>query len=258
MTGRMPGVQGHRPSQRVSKKKLQDGFRRAGIPVMNQIQTRDPDEPYERLHALIVDGSLRPGEALSERSLAERLQVGRTPIREAVKRLARDGLLDIVPMRGTFVREMTVSDLREIHEMRIALEGMAAFLAARHGSCASLDDVAARLRALADQIVAGETLDVDDAQSIGWMFHDAMFECADNQRLRQTYQNLRAQSGLALRRVERYSAERTREAVFEHLDICAAIQSGDGEKARSLVYAHLERAMRIRLTFLAHPGEKRP
>jgi DNA-binding GntR family transcriptional regulator len=223
---------------------------------MNQTQTSESDESYVRLRALIVDGSLRPGEALSERSLAERLQIGRTPIREAVKWLARDGLLEIVPMRGTFVREMSVSDLREIHEMRIALEGMAAFLAARHGSCASLDDAAARLQALAEGMTAGKALDVDEAQSIGWTFHDAMFECADNQRLRQTYQNLRAQSGLALRPI-RYSVERTKEAVLEHLEICAAIQAGDGEQARRLVYAHLERAMQTRLKFLAHLGEER-
>ncbi|MEW6339211.1 MAG: GntR family transcriptional regulator [Paraburkholderia sp.] len=224
---------------------------------MNQTQTSESDEPYERLRALIVNGSLRPGEALSERSLAERLQVGRTPIREAVKWLARDGLLEIVPMRGTFVREMSVGDLREIHEMRIALEGMAAFLAARRGSCASLDDTAARLEALAEGIAAEQALDVDEAQSIGWAFHEAMFECADNQRLRQAYQNLRAQSGLALRRVERYSVERTREAVLEHLEICTAIKAGDGEQARRLVYAHLERALQIRLKFLAHLGEER-
>jgi len=224
---------------------------------MNQTQTSESDEPYDRLRALIVNGSLRPGEALSERSLAERLQVGRTPIREAVKWLARDGLLEIVPMRGTFVREMSVGDLREIHEMRIALEGMAAFLAARRGSCASLDDTAARLEALAEGIAAEQALDVDEAQSIGWAFHEAMFECADNQRLRQAYQNLRAQSGLALRRVERYSVERTREAVLEHLEICTAIKAGDGEQARRLVYAHLERALQIRLKFLAHLGEER-
>jgi DNA-binding GntR family transcriptional regulator len=224
---------------------------------MNQPQTSESDEPYDRLRALIVNGSLRPGEALSERSLAERLQVGRTPIREAVKWLARDGLLEIVPMRGTFVREMSVGDLREIHEMRIALEGMAAFLAARRGSCASLDEAATRLQALAEAIAAEKALDVDEAQSIGWAFHDAMFECADNQRLRQTYLNLRAQSGLALRRVERYSVERTREAVLEHLEICTAIKAGDGEQARRLVYAHLERALQIRLKFLAHLGEER-
>jgi len=224
---------------------------------MNQIETSEIPEPYASLRALIVDGSLRPGEALSERSLAERLQVGRTPIREAVKWLARDGLLEIVPMRGTFVREMSVADLREIHEMRLALEGMAAFLAARHGPGASLDTAAAGLQALVAGVGAGRALDIDEAQSIGWAFHDDMFECADNGRLRQTYRNLRDQSGLALRRVERYSAERTKQAVLEHLEIYAAIQAGDADGARGLVYGHLERAMQIRLKFLAHMGEER-
>jgi len=202
-----------------------------------------------RLRALILDGSLRPGEALSERGLAELLQIGRTPLREAVKWLARDGLLDVVPMRGTFVRQMSMADLKEIHEMRVALEGMAAFLAARHGPCATLDDAAAQLNEIC-RVAADSPMDVDEAQKAGWVFHEAMFECADNGRLQQTYRNLRDQSGLALRRIERYDLERTKQAVAEHLNIYAAIVERDGEKARHLVYLHLEQALQIRLAYL--------
>lgn len=223
---------------------------------MNHLETTGEDAPYERLRALIVDGSLRPGESLSERGLSERLQVGRTPIREAIKWLARDGLLEIVPMRGTFVRQISVADLGEIHEMRLALESMAAYLAARHGPCATLTSAAQRLEEIAALAGAHQELDVDEAQRVGWLFHDAMFECTDNRRLQQSYRNLRDQSGLALQRVERYDVDRTRQAVLEHLEIYSAIVARDSEQARSLAWSHIENALQVRLKLLAGLGRE--
>jgi len=90
----------------------------------------DRDRAYALLRDLVISGEFAPDEPLSERSLSSRLALGRTPIREALKALARDGLLTIHPMRGTFLRQMSFDDLREIHELRLALEGMAAYLAA--------------------------------------------------------------------------------------------------------------------------------
>ncbi|MFX6230515.1 GntR family transcriptional regulator, partial [Acinetobacter baumannii] len=82
---------------------------------------------------LVVSGEVAADVALSERTLAETLGLGRTPVREALTALAKDGLLTIHPMRGTFVRQLSFDDLREIHEMRLGLEGLAAFLAASRG-----------------------------------------------------------------------------------------------------------------------------
>src|SRR6266702_1310192 len=161
----------------------------------------DRDRAYTLLRDLVISGSFAPDEPLSERSLSSRLALGRTPIREALKALAKDGLLTIHPMRGTFVRQMSFDDLREIHELRLALEGMAAYLAAAHGPTEPLRHCAEELR----RIQQSATLDVEDAQHVGWAFHDEMFRAIGNGRLAQAYDNLRAQSGagrIALREPE--------------------------------------------------------
>lgn len=207
------------------------------------------DTAYTRIRELIVSGALPPGAPVSERGLSENLGIGRTPVREAVKALAREGLLEIVPMRGTFVRQLSVDDLREIHETRLALEGMAAYLAAERGVTDELRRCAAELEALAH----AEPLDVDVAQRVGWAFHEAMFRATGNRRLLVLYGDLRAQNGLALQKIEHYDVQRTHDAVREHLRIFKAIEAGDASGAQREVWAHLTQAMQARLSVLA-PG----
>ncbi|RAI45548.1 GntR family transcriptional regulator [Rhodoplanes roseus] len=209
------------------------------------------DDAYARIRDLVVSRAIDPDEPLSERSLAEALGLGRTPVREALRALTQDGLLVVHPMRGTFVRRLSFDDLREIHEMRLALEGLAAFLAATRGSTPDLDDCVAQLRPL----VAAETIDVDAAQQVGWAFHDALFRAAENGRLTAAYEALRAQSGLALQTMRRYSPDRTRQAVREHLDIHAAIAARDPEAAQQRMWRHLASAFDARLQAL---GATRP
>src|SRR6266702_354531 len=122
------------------------------------------DRAYALLRDLVISGEFSADEPLSERSLSNRLAFGRTPVREALMALARDGLLTIHPMRGTFVRQMSFDDLREIHELRLALEGMAAYLAATHGPTDALRHCASELR----RIQQSTTVDVEDAQHAGW------------------------------------------------------------------------------------------
>lgn len=223
---------------------------------MNQTQ-RTPalsDSAYNAIRALIVSGEIRAGEALSERALSERFGISRTPVREAIRALANDGLLEIVPMRGTFVRQLSVRDLSEIHEVRLALEGMAAWLAAQKGVTPALEEVAVRLRALDAQGEQGMPLDVDITQRVGWQFHEAMFAAADNVRLTETYHALRTQNGLALQRIPHYDAERTRAAVREHLAIFDAIAAGRPEEALRHVWDHLTHAMQARLQALVPPA----
>ncbi|MGH2627988.1 MAG: GntR family transcriptional regulator, partial [Anaerolineales bacterium] len=93
-----------------------------------------PSEPkvVHRLRHLILSRQLRPGERLVQSDLAEQLGVSRTPIREALHRLASDGLVTIAPHKGATVAKFLLSDLEEIYSVRIALEGYAAYLAAQH------------------------------------------------------------------------------------------------------------------------------
>ena len=209
------------------------------------------DDAYTRIRDLVISGEFTPDEPLSERGLSSMLGLGRTPIREALKSLAKDGLLTIHPMRGTFVRQLSFDDLREIHEIRLALEGMAAYLAAVRGPTEALMSCAARLRELA--LLA--SIDVEEAQQVGWTFHDELFRATANDRLAQMYDNLRAQSGLALQKMRQYSQERTRQAVKEHLEIHAAVEAGDPEEAQRRMWRHLSSAFEARLKAL---GAVRP
>ncbi|WGD49075.1 GntR family transcriptional regulator [Bradyrhizobium sp. CB1650] len=216
----------------------------------------DRDRAYSLLRNLVISGEFAPDEPLSERSLSSRLALGRTPIREALKALAKDGLLAIHPMRGTFVRQMSFDDLREIHELRLALEGMAAYLAATRGPTGPLRNFAEDLR----RIQSNATLDVEEAQQVGWAFHDELFRATGNGRLAQAYDNLRAQSGLALQKMRQYSIERTRQAVSEHLEIYAAVEANDPDAAQQRMWQHLSSAFEARLTALGairtqYPGQ---
>ncbi len=211
----------------------------------------DRDRAYALLRDLVISGEFSADEPLSERSLSNRLAFGRTPVREALMALARDGLLTIHPMRGTFVRQMSFDDLREIHELRLALEGMAAYLAATRGPTDALRNCAAELK----RVQALAAIDVEEAQQIGWAFHDELFRATANARLAQAYDNLRAQSGLALQKMPQYSPDRTRQAVNEHLGIHAAIEARDPDAAQQRMWRHLSSAFEARLKAL---GTVRP
>lgn len=97
-----------------------------------------PLRAYEIIKGWIVNQDLGPGMKLQEDALAERLGVSRTPIREALSRLAHEGLVTMVPRRGTFVVDLTQEDIVDLYEVREAIEGMAARLAARRRTAEQL------------------------------------------------------------------------------------------------------------------------
>ncbi|MGE0722840.1 MAG: GntR family transcriptional regulator [Alphaproteobacteria bacterium] len=216
---------------------------------MGQIVALDSDSAYARIRALLADGALGPNQPLSERALAERVGLGRTPVREALKRLARDGLVQVVPMRGTFVRVPGIDEVREIYEVRLALEGMAAELAAERGPTEALTACAERLRAAGPR-------DLDAAQRLGWDFHDLVVGAARNARLAAVYESVRLPM-VTLRSARPIEPARIVQTIGEHVAIYDAIAAGDGPCARRLVVEHLGRAVVARVaidgTSLAMP-----
>ncbi|SFC10122.1 DNA-binding transcriptional regulator, GntR family [Polaromonas sp. OV174] len=208
------------------------------------------DLAYDRVRQSILSRQLAAGSAVSERGLSEALGLGRTPVREAIKTLAQEGFLEIVPMRGTFVRQLTLQDLREIHEVRLGLEGIASVLAAQRGPSEELRQCAQQLWAMQASTVP---LNTDAAQKLGWHFHEAIFRAAGNQRLLALYRNLRAQSGLALQHNEHYDRLRVPEAIGEHLHIYAAIEAQDADAAQRRTWDHLTGALQTKLRLLTAP-----
>ena len=217
----------------------------------NSIVDNTPTErdlAYRKVRESILSQRLAAGAAVSERGLSEALGLGRTPVREAIKTLVQEGFLEVVPMRGTFVRQLTLQDLREIHEVRLGLEGIASVLAARRGGSAELRQCAGELQALQDGTAA---LDIAAAQRLGWRFHEAIFRAAGNDRLLGLYRNLRAQSGLALQQNDQYDTLRVRDVIREHLLIHAAIVAQDLEAAQRHTWDHLNQALQTKLRLLS-------
>lgn len=209
---------------------------------MNQPDQNDREQAYTRIKGLIAAGAILPDEAISERSLAVQLGLGRTPVREALKAFARYGLLEVVPMRGTFLRRPSIDDVREIYEVRLAMEGMAAYLVAQRGATPELLAFRKRLtsyfgRRGAESIAA--------MHRVGWDFHEAIVRATGNKRMLQTYEALRLPI-MALRSGRPVGVDQAIKSLREHLAILDAIEKGDEALAQSSIMDHLAGVLEAR------------
>lgn len=143
----------------------------------------DTQIAYIQLRSRILDGRLAPGDPLSPRNVADDLMLGHTPVRSAIQRLVVEGLVEVIPKKGTYVSAPTNNDLREIFEVRLALESTAAYLAAVNGATDGLTRTAEQLRQLLDQPSTNLTIE----QRTEWVFHQEMFAASHNERLFTTY-----------------------------------------------------------------------
>jgi DNA-binding GntR family transcriptional regulator len=189
------------------------------------------DKAYHELRGLIVALELAPGAVIDERELIERLGIGRTPVREALRRLAHERLVEVYPRRGMFVTGVDVRQLARLSEVRAVLEPEAARLAAERAT----DDDRARFDALFAELDAGgsELMQLDER------IHRAVYRAAHNDLLEATLEQYYA---LALR-IWMLALERTQdleEAVEAHRDLLEAIRDGDGERAAQTMRDHVE------------------
>jgi DNA-binding GntR family transcriptional regulator len=195
------------------------------------------DRAYVAIRDLIVSLRLAPGSLIDERRLVESLGIGRTPVREALRRLAQEQLVEVFPRRGMFVTGVDVKDLARISEVRAALEPEAARLAAERASDEERDDLAA----LGDQIKRGA-----DLMSLDERIHRAVYAAAHNDLLEKT---LGEYYVLALRiwMIALDRAEDLEDAVEAHRDLIEAIVVANGDGAAEVMRAHVqgfEQAMR--------------
>ena len=194
------------------------------------------------MRADIVHGTLRPNQRLVEVELAERLGVSRTPVRETLQRLTLEGLVQR-NRGGWVVHEHSPEEIRSIYEVRAALEGYAAYLAAERATADELD-------ALADLYPAGDAvlaLGPDEHVERNERFHDGVIAAAGNARLAQLTRASR-QYYFNHRIARRYDAVETRESIDGHRRILAALTRGDAGAAESLAREHVDYALEIVLT----------
>lgn len=192
----------------------------------------------DRLRALVLGGEYAPGALLPELFLAQEFQVSRTPVREALKQLENEGLVEIRPRVGTFVRKPTRREIIELFELKSGLEGLAAGLFARRGNVPELDLLRRNLEASSDAVRRG-----DGAQyaSLVHEFHDLLIRGADNRKLAEHYERLMNQ--LAYHRLVQKSVSqpgRLRDSLHEHESIVLAIQSRDHVGAELATRQHVD------------------
>ena len=209
------------------------------------------EEVLERLRDLIVQGELAPGVKLNERVLCERLRTSRTPVREAIKFLASEGLVELLPNRGAIVTPITVTTVREMFVLLGALEALAGELACVNASDADI----AEIRALHYQMLAHHTRgELAPYFRCNQQIHLRLVESTGNATLANTYRALNGHVRRA-RYMANLSRERWDHAVEEHQKILDALIRRDGALLPALLRGHLGNKMLVVLEALGEQAD---
>jgi DNA-binding GntR family transcriptional regulator len=209
---------------------------------MNRIATVDGihrrylhDEVAERLRELILSGELEPRERINEIELCEKFGISRTPLREAIKILATEGLLELLPNRGARVGHVNQSEIEEMIEVVAALEATAAELACRNISDADIDVIEAKTIVMEKAYARG---DEKSYFTLNQEIHEGMMQAAGNATLAGIYNNLSSR----IQRM-RYTAHKTpdqwKRAMAEHLRMVELLRARDGEGLARVVRDHI-------------------
>ena len=197
------------------------------------------DVVFNTLRQAILRGELKPGERLMEIQLANKLGVSRTPIREAIRKLELEGLVLMIPRRGAEVAEITEKSLRDVLEVRSALEELAVELACERITDEDVD----KLREAAKEFEeVSKSDDVTALAEADVKFHDIIYLATDNQRLIQLLYNLREQ--MYRYRVEYLKREEVYATLFaEHEHIIECIVRRDKSAAKQAISTHIDNQM---------------
>lgn len=199
------------------------------------------DGVYNRLLNAILKGKYKPGASLREEHLAEDLNVSRTPIREALRKLAEEGFVEYLPHRGARVITPTAAFAREIFQIREALEAVAAREASSRISQERLLKLRDHFETIRPRVAAGDWKDVGD------ILHDEIFAACGNHRLQQLVSVFRGQIRW-LQSISSQLPDRLQSAFREHESVLSALESHNPDWAESAIRAHI----RNTLTDLLH------
>lgn len=197
------------------------------------------DVVFNTLRQAILKGELKPGERLMEIQLANKLGVSRTPIREAIRKLELEGLVLMIPRKGAEVADITEKNMRDVLEVRKALEELAAHLACDRITDEQLAELKAASREFEHVLKADDVTKIAEADV---KFHDVLYRATDNQRLLTMLSNLREQ--MYRFRVEYLKKEEFHPLLLEeHKKIIEAIESHDQDKVNSIIDLHIDNQM---------------
>lgn len=196
---------------------------------------------YDALLRSIKNGVFKPGDRLREEVVGEQLSLSRTPVREALRRMESDGIVEHKPRIGAVVRRLDHAEIVELYEMRMVLERTAAEMAAKHGTDAefdNLDDI--------NTLIENERDNPALAAAINQQFHQALYLACRNRFLLEAARALN-NSLLLLGPTTFTDEERIAVVVRQHRDIVDALRQGDTIAAGAAAEAHLQTSLRHRL-----------
>ncbi len=201
---------------------------------------------FEALREAIISRVLAPGERLMEVQLAEEMGVSRTPVREAIRKLETEGFVVIEPRKGAYVATFSADDVRELYEIRGALEALAGSLAAKRATPEELKEMERLLLKENNYISSDNVFDTVDTD-VG--LHELIYRAARNERLLTTLNNLRGQL-YRTRSASMSIPGRKEKTMEEHRQIIEAITARNPEEARRLMYLHVANAEKAVITYL--------
>jgi DNA-binding GntR family transcriptional regulator len=226
------------------------------------METTLTDKTYHQVRQMLVNGELQPGERLVTRSIAKAVGVSLAPVREALFRLASEGLVDHVPGAGAFVRKPERQDLEELYVLREALESCAVSEATRcisESQLAALQDIVDDMQAISDEIAESGAAYANKAQLDRWLddeeaFHERIVEASRNRLLSEVVGKYWAVSSV-------FEAQRsdpeiltpkvTADTCVGRHELMAAMRDRDADKARDLMASQIRRG---RETVMRHFG----
>lgn len=193
------------------------------------------DVVFNTLRQAILKGEMEPGERLMEITLANKLGVSRTPIREAIRKLELEGLVNMIPRKGAVVASISEKDMKDVLEVRITLEELAVKLAVKNMEPEDIEQLRMAAKGFENAVISRDIVDIVEADVA---FHDIIYNKTGNNRLIQIINNLREQ-------MYRYRLEYIKDArthsilISEHNDIIEALRSKDVEAAKNAVREHI-------------------
>ena len=200
------------------------------------------DRAYRELKDLILGEVFPPGTFLSERQLTARLDMSKTPIRSALERLESEGFVTVSPQQGIVVRELSVHEIVDLFDVRIALE---TFVARRLSGRLVPEQMAQVRENLGAQAACVEVGDAVRCTVLDANFHLMLCEFLDNREIVQAMRELRDKLYRVALRVSRQAVGRLQASTEEHRGIAEAVIEGEGERAAARVEAHLEYGKRF-------------
>jgi DNA-binding GntR family transcriptional regulator len=193
------------------------------------------EQVAQRLRQMLLEGRIAPGAKLNERELSERLNVSRTPLREAIKMLAAEGLVELLPNRGAVAVALTEADVAHTFEVMAGLEAQAGELAAQRITEAEL----AEIQAMHFEMMAAYTRrDLSAYYTLNARIHSAISSAAKNPVLAQVYQQVNARLQ-ALRFRSNQDGDKWKNAMKEHEKMIEALAAHDGAAMREVLLSHL-------------------